>query len=241
MKKLLAKYALAPTLCALGALCMPLPAQATVFATLGFDNITANNVGDAAIGEAQLSVTISDYTVDGSGGGLADTQVLFTFFNIGPAASSITDIYFDDGTLLDISSILNSTGVDFTEGASPGNLPGGNGISFETTAGFLADSAAPTQPNGVNPGEQVSILFDLLTGVTLEDTIAALAPASPGLIPDLRIGIHVQGFASGGSESFVNGPPTEPGPGVPVPAPLALLGFGGLLLGWTTRKQRRHP
>ncbi len=73
MKKLLAKYALAPTLCALGALCMPLPAQATVFATLGFDNITANNVGDAAIGEAQLSVTISDYTVSAKNRALAET------------------------------------------------------------------------------------------------------------------------------------------------------------------------
>ena len=79
---------------------------------LSFVNISANSVGDAAIGEAQLSVAISD-----AGGGL----VLFHFMNSGPAASSITDVYFDDGSLLAIAGLIDADdgvggdpGVDFT-------------------------------------------------------------------------------------------------------------------------------
>lgn len=174
-----------------------------------FDNITNNNAGDAAIGEAQLSV---DVTASGTG-------VLFTFSNTGPAASSITDVYFDDGTLLALASIINGSGVDFSQGASPRNLPGGNTVGFQTTAGFSADSNPPTQPRGVNPGETLGIFFTLQSGKTFSDTIEALEQATG--VGGLRIGIHVQGFASGGSESFVNKPPQ-----VPEPSTLLLLGFG---------------
>ena len=145
--------------------------------------------------------TASQYTVevsDSAGAG----QVQFVFANSGPAASSITDVYFDDGTLLGIASIAGSTGVDFSVGASPGDLPGGNTIGFEATAGFTADSNPPAQPNGVNPGESLAVIFNLLSGVTVQDTINALNGGE-----DLRIGIHVQGFADGGSESFVNNVP----------------------------------
>lgn len=164
----------------------------------GFGNITANKLADAAIGEAQLSVN-----VEASG-----SQVLFTFLNSGPAASSITDVYFDDGALLGIASIINGPGVNFSQGAAPPNLPGGNAVNFNTTSGFLADSNPPAQPNGVNPGESLGILFNLEAGKTFDDVIAALAlaGANPGVdvVGGLRIGIHVQGFTGGGSESFVN-------------------------------------
>ena len=131
-------------------------------------------------------------------------QAQFIFRNVGPSASSIADIYFeDDGTLLGIASIANGPGVDFSQGASPGNLPGGNSISppFQATAGFTADSNPPTQPNGVNPGETVTIFFVLQSGGTLADVISELYSQ------ELRIGLHVQGFANGGSESFVNAVP----------------------------------
>ena len=124
----------------LGLFCLAaVPLQAQV--TLSFTGVSDNIAGDVTIGEAQLTVVVTDA---GSG------QVLFTFLNVGPDASSITDVYFDDGSLLGIASIDNSdSGVSFTELARPGNLPSANDASppFVTTAGFSADSDPPAQPN----------------------------------------------------------------------------------------------
>lgn len=159
----------------------------------GFVNITGNNATDAAVGEAQLLVQITDIGSD---------QVLFTFLNTGPEASSITDVYFDDGALLGIAFIDDSDpSVSFSQLAAPGNLPGGELLDppFEVTGGFSADSDPAVVQNGVNPGESLGIGFDLLTGKTFDDVLISLSDGS------LRIGIHVQGFDDGGSESFVNG------------------------------------
>lgn len=218
---------------ALPALALLLSTGSANALTLGFGNISANNVGDATIGEAQLTVDITD-----AGGG----QVLFTFKNAGPAASSITDVYFDDGTLLGIASLIDAdegggdAGVDFSQLASPGNLPSANSADpvFETTAGFSADSDAPAQPNGVNPGESLGVVFDLINGKTFADTLVALDIG--GGVDGLRIGIHVQGFAGGGSESFVNGG-GDPIAGVPEPGVLSLVGFS--LLGMLVARRRR--
>lgn len=212
-----------------------LPAQAgSIF---GFTNITGNNATNAATGEAQLRVDVQD-----AGMG----QVSFRFFNLGPLASSITDVYLDDDEIfLDIATITNSLGVDFSQGASPPNLPGGNDANpdFEATAGLTADSNPPTQPNGVNPGEELTIIFDLLPGVTFADTLSALTTIDPGdSTYDLRIGIHVQGFANGGSESFINNPdPVGGGSGNPVPEPSTMMLFasGLVALGWWRRKRQR--
>jgi hypothetical protein len=144
--------------------------------------------------------------------------------NIGPAASSITGIYFDDGTLLGIASIQSGSGVSFSQGASPGNLPGANNASpaFVTTAGFSADSNPPTQPNGVNPGESLGITFNLQGVQTFDDVLMDLGDGS------LRIGVHVQGFAGGGSESFVNAPAPVPEPGTFVLMATGLVSLLGL-------------
>jgi hypothetical protein len=194
--------------------------------TYSFVNVTNNNAGDAAIGEAQLFVELFDL----------GTQVNFTFTNIGPAASSIADVYFDDGSLLGIASIDNSdSGVQFSELATPSELPGGNTVSppFETTAGFSADSDPPVQSNGVNPGEYLGIIFDLQPGAVFDDVIGDLASG------ELRIGIHVQGFASGGSESFINDGIVDGDDNNVIPAPGALLlcSIGAGCLGWLRRRR----
>ncbi len=189
-------------------------------ATYGFNCITHNLAGDCAVGEAQLSVTVTDAGSD---------QVLFTFDNAGPEASSIADVYFDDGanpSIAAIAEIINEPGVSFSIGAAPPDLPGGNNASpsFSVTAGLAADSDSAVQPNGVNPGESLGIKVDLATGasyLTLLDEI---------LGGDLRIGIHVQGFEGGGSESFVNN--------VPVPAAVWLFGSGLLGLVGVARRKR---
>jgi hypothetical protein len=166
-------------------------------APLGFYNITANDPGDAAIGEAQLWVDVTD-----PGGG----QVAFTFNNDGPDPCSVAGVFFDDGTLLGVASIIEGPGVSFSLGSSPPNLPGANMIDppFAATAGFSADSDPPVQPDGVNPGEYLTLVFDLQSGSTFSDVVDDLSSGA------LRIGIHVQGYASAGSESFVNNPPDCP-------------------------------
>lgn len=208
---------------AFGLLC----ATAEAAPTYSFVNITNNNAGDAAIGEAQLFVELFD---PGPG------QINFTFSNIGPAASSITDVYFDNGTLLGIASIINTAGlVEFSQLASPPDLPGGNTVipPFVTTSGFSADSDPPVQPLGVNPGESLGIIFDLQSGGVFADVLDELASGV------LRIGIHVQGYASGGSESFINnGIVDGNGNGViPAPGALVLVGLGAGCVSWLRRRR----
>lgn len=163
--------------------------------TYSFACIGNGNAANCATGAAQLRVDVLNYGAN---------QTLFQFTNIGADSSSIADIYFDDGTLLGIAQINNSSGVSFSALATPGNLPGANNATpdFVTTAGFSADSDAPVSLNGVNPGETLGILFDLQAGKTFGSVIDALTLAgAPG---GLRIGLHVQSFGNGGSESFIN-------------------------------------
>lgn len=190
-------------------------------ATVQFGCITAPVTSVACgIGESQLSVEVL------SGSGAQSGQVGFAFRNTGAAASAISEIYFDDGTLLAQSTIVNGPGVNFVAGANPGNLPGGNTIlpAFNVTQGFLAEASSPPPMNGVGPGEAVTIYYTLQGSQTLGDTLGALASGA------LRIGVHVIGFANGDSASFVN---------TPVPLPGALLLFGSALLGAGVMTQRR--
>jgi hypothetical protein len=193
-----------------------------------FYNITNNSPVNAAIGEAQLSVNVSDATATGI------NKVLFTFYNNGPNACSITDVYFQDGPLFGISSINGSSGVSFSQWADPGNLPGGSSIDppFVTTRGFSADSDTPhLMANGVNSSsEWLNICFALINGNDFTDVIDSLNSEA------LRIGIHVQGFANGGSESFVNNPPAP----VPEPGTMLLLGTGLIGLAGLRKKMAKN-
>lgn len=194
-----------------------MPAAAT---TLSFYDITHGNAGAEADGEANLAVEVID---------LGNNQVRFKFTN--NSTSSLTDVYFDDGTLLGIASISFSSGVNFSQGAAPPNLPGANLASplFQVTQGFSADSENPVDPNGVSQNEWLAIDFSLLSGKTFSDTLAALSLPNGGGAGDLRIGVRVQNFASGGSgESFINNaisPVPEPGNFGMLFAGLGMIGF----------------
>lgn len=175
-----------------------------------FGCVTQNIAGDCAIGQSQLGLSVT------SSGSFVD----FYFSNSGPAAASITDIYFDWSSsafaLSSSGSVFTDSGagVSFSWGAAPPDLPGGQGISF--VADLAADSDPSAQPNGVNPGEWLNIRF---AGESFANVVAGLNSG------DLRVGIHVQGFATGGSESFVTTPIPEPETYAMLLAGLGLMGF----------------
>ena len=171
-------------------------------------NITNN--GNADVG-TQLQAVYTDF----------GTGVQFVFTNNVGIASVITDIYFDDSAspaVLQLNSLVvfaQSAGVSFSQGASPPNLPGGNTLGFNVTAGLSADSDPPAAPNGINAaGESLTLRINYATGATFTDVENAINSGA------LRIGLHVQAIApQGGSDSYVN-------TAVPEPATLGLLGMG---------------
>jgi hypothetical protein len=211
----------------IGLLAVFLVATPSFAISYGFQSVTNNLAGDASVAEAQLVLDVTDN---------GDGRVRFTFSNLGPAASSITDIYFDDDAPVFLTNSLDilsqSSGVDFGVGATPGNLPSGNTIGFQTSAGLATDSNAPAQPNGVNPGQQLVLALALLGSSDFADVIAAIDANL------LRVGIHVQGFDSGGSESLVSNPRPPSNP-VPEPSAALVFGAGSLVLVARNRRARR--
>jgi hypothetical protein len=222
MRKATTRYVL---LLAVGLLMMARPAAAL---TIGFVKLTNSGNTDVA---SQLFVEITDATLAPPNDEPA--KVAFKFTNNVGTASSITDIYFADGTLLGISTIADSgAGVAFAAPASPGNLPGGNLASppFVTTQNFSLDSnSGPpgVSANGVNAAsEWVTVTFDLINGKTFADTVAALNDGS------LRIGLHVQSIGvTSGSDSYIN---TVPDGGLTI----SLLGMALAGLGLAARRRQ---
>ena len=168
------------------------PAQALQF---NFNNITHKSAINELAGERQLLVDVTDSFGKEDP---ASNNVLFKFSNVGPFASSMTQIYFDNSTVLkNMGTIVDSgAGVDFAAAAGNMNLPGGKTVNFSPD--FKIQATGAVSQNGVNPGEWVSVFFNLSTNKTLKDVFNDLKSGS------LRVGMHVQAFSDGGSEAFVN-------------------------------------
>ena len=205
------------------------PAKASV--TYSFSHIvetgdTATQLANGGLGETRLFVDVVDI-----GGG----QVQFDFRNVGPEQMVIKEVYFDDGSILALASVVNGPGTFFVQDeitpTSPGDLPAGNNLNpaFETTGFFSAD--APNSGlggDGVDPGEQVGIVFSLKDAQTYSDVLSDL---DDGLT--LRIGIHVGAFADDDSQTFVNNGRTT----IPAPGAILLGSIGMCSVGWLRKRK----
>ena len=239
MKPMLPLLRLSACVAASTLLLMASATSAHAQSTYGFDCITNGAGQSCGDGEAGLRMAVAP--------GSAANSVNFTFTNFSQRNASITEIYFDDGTLLALATVNDSgSGVLFSQigSGNPSNLPGGRSITpnFQTTAGFLVDVGSGGNTRGVENRfdggvqEFVTINFTLQPGRSYADTIAALnGPLGDGT--DLRVGLHVRGFAMpyGGtmSESFVN--LSSP---IPEPDSVAMLAVFLAAAGWMKRRAR---
>ena len=161
---------------------------ATASVEYGFTNITTNSgVTTAAAVASQLKMTVVPAADALSEWGVTlspTADVLFVFQNAVGQMSSISEIYFADGTLMGQTGVHNSIGHpdSFTlfidTKIKPEDLPAG-GFGFNATAGFGADAWG--NPNrGVDSAvDAVGISIDLLPTSSFSDLILALSDERP--------------------------------------------------------------
>lgn len=179
------------------ALLCPSLASAVSLGTFGC--ITNNNAGDCSIGTSQLS---GEVVANGA-------DALLTIQMTGTDSAVVEQLFIESTTASGLSFVV-STGlgqVAFGAGAAGGNLPGGNqpGVNFTSAWNSSADNPKPNWGIGWHSQDEFSPQagqFRIEHSGSFEDFVAGL-----------RVGVHVIGYTSGGSESFTSEVP-EPGSGL---------------------------
>jgi hypothetical protein len=215
-------------LCAAAGLAAVVGIGATALADVnyGFTNVTNNGgFAFASSHNSMFSLNVAEAGVNGAGRVLAN----FTFrVDVSQRPSSICDTYFYDGHILGLAGITSSAGVSFSEGASPGHLPG---YSTPATRLFAADSNSPVAANGVNANnEWLTLRFELINGATFGNLIQDLNTGA------VVVGIHVQQQAYGRSNSYIGTPVLIPLPPSVLAGASGLAGLG--LVAWARRRRR---
>lgn len=233
----------------LGVVC---PVQAGYKINFQAVNPHINNPVNIQTAADQISAEVFDVGRDESGNTIAQ----FLFKNIGPKASALSEIGFEDGTLLARGTaaggyidaggtlVVDSTRVSFAEQKNYPNF----GFQFDTSSLFSIGANNPAPNDGLNPGEWLAVKYTLQTGKTYQNLLDALEagkdgrdpdPNNPGRYTSLRLAIHVIAFGDGGSEKLLYSPqPQNPNP-VPAPPAIVLAGLGVICIGGFARLRRR--
>lgn len=138
----------------------------------------------------------------------------------------IDGVYFYDGVLLDdgIMQLVEGSGVDFGQPATPDHLPGFDPEDYSSLlSGVMVDNtdAESGAANGIQPGETLGVEFGLQPGMMFDDVIDGLNSGA------IIIGVKGQGFGPNDySESFI----------IPAPGAILLGGIGVCLVGWLRRR-----